>query len=239
MLACLSTVARALHAAAIVTIAFLVGAFNSFVGFGEIMRGFAIGCRSFWRLQVLRVLKEAQTIAGDTLSRAEPGGCLRANERPMSFRESMLVSTLPFTLMPRHVDVNSFRKGTKADRPSSGIWGNRFAARRFKNCPGVAHSSPRRIPPAGTPVAFSSFCSIGVHPPGKDRESLIQRGPVSLGLVRDDRKHVQPCKRVPDRFEPQGAAEDWRAWLARNELELRRLRRWRSTFRGYRATGIS
>src|SRR5271157_6517317 len=33
----------------------------------------------------------------------------------------------------------------------------------------------------GTRVAFSQTCSTGVHPPGKDRENLNQRGPESWG----------------------------------------------------------
>jgi len=41
-------------------------------------------------------------------------------------------------------------------------------------------------------------------------ESQPER-PGVLGLVRDDRRHVQPWKGVLNRFEPQGAAEDWRA----------------------------
>ena len=46
---------------------------------------------------------------------------------------------------------------------------------------------------------------------------LNQKRPRAPGLARDDRGDGQPSKGVLNRFEPQGAAEDWRAGLARKQ----------------------
>src|SRR5208337_3476714 len=90
----------------------------------------------------------------------------------------------------------------------------------------------------GTRVAFSQTCSTGVHPPGKDRENLNQRGPESWGwsgMIAEMFNPGKACSIGLSRRAPWRTGEP--VWLAMETL--RRLRRWRSTFRGYRATGTS
>ena len=82
---------------------------------------------------------------------------------------------------------------------------------------GVALSvsfSSRKNAAGGTAVALSQICSTGVHPPGKDRENLNQRGPGFLGwsgMIADMFNPGRACsiglsRRAPRRIgEPGGS----------------------------------
>ena len=101
----------------------------------------------------------------------------------------------------------------------------------------------RAISPCGTRVAVSDSRFTGVQLAGEapgGAQSGTCRGPRP---VRDNRRSVHSWLRVINRFDcaatPKRICKPGRAGPARGDLVLRRRQPWQSTFRGFRATGIS
>ena len=104
------------------------------------------------------------------------------NRRPGHSRESTLSHRHPFFSMPLSFDANPLRNRGKNRSVGTRALSGHYLWLAALSCVLTMEAFLiGEIRLTGTRVAFSQTCSTGVHPPGKDRENLNQRGPESWG----------------------------------------------------------